>query len=357
MAVAAEAGDRRLADVMIPVSGTLLDALRAIDRGYAGMTLITTDHGVLFGVLTDGDVRRALLSGADLSDPITAYVRRNPVVVGDNVHRARVVDLMRARRIGQIPIVDQDGRVIGLHLLTDAIGPKARTNAAVIMAGGRGKRLGKLTDNLPKPMIPVAGRPILEWIILHLVSEGIRDVVLSVGYKAESIIDHFQQGERFGCRIRYVHDEPGRPRGSGGALASVPREWLNEQPLIVMNADLLAQFDLDQLLRRHSEAGASLTMAVRTVSHQVAFGVVHTDADDMAIALHEKPQLSWQVNAGIYVVDPGLLGIIPESGEYPLTNLIETCLDIGERVATWPLVDEWTDIGQPADLAKARGQF
>lgn len=345
----------RFDELMIRPDASLLDALRAIDGGAAGLALVVDRHRHLLGVVTDGDVRRALLAGATLTDGVDPFIRRDPVAVPATVTRAHVVDLMRARRLDQIPIVDADNTVIGLHLLTDVIGPQDRPNLAVVMAGGRGSRLGRVTDSLPKPMVPVAGRPILEWIVLHLVSSGIRDIVLSVGYLSDRIVEHFGDGDRFGCRVRYLHDEPERPRGSGGALASLPAQWRNAHPIVVMNGDLLTQFDLAQMIDRHARSRAELTVAVRAVHHEVAFGVVHADDDGMMLHLQEKPQLTWDVNAGIYLIESRVLDLIPPSGEYPLTELIDTCLAQQRRVATWALTDEWADIGQPLDLVRARG--
>lgn len=341
--------------LMVAPDASILQALRAIDDGVAGLALVVTDSLRLVGVVTDGDLRRALLGGASLQDEITDYTRQNPVTVSPDVGRALVIDLMRARRISQIPVVSDDGVVCGLHLLTDVIAPKALPNLAVVMAGGRGTRLGELTTRTPKPMVPVAGRPILEWIVLHLVHEGIRDIVISVGYLAEQIEAHFTDGSGFGCRIRYVRDEPGQPRGSGGALADLSPSWLGAEPLLVMNGDLLTRFALAQMLQRHHQSAATITIATREISHEVPFGVVETDESGMLRALREKPRVSWTVNAGVYFIAPSALRHIATKGEYPLTELVERCMRNGETVSTWSLRDDWVDIGQPIDLARARG--
>lgn len=315
----------------------------AIDKGGTEIALAVDEHGRLVGTLTDGDIRRALLSGVSMSSRFDSFISRNAVTVSSSAGRAEVLDLMQARRISQVPIVDS-GRLVGLHLLHEVIGARKRDNVAVVMAGGQGQRLRPLTETVPKPMIRVAGRPILERIVLHLVSHGITRVFLSVNYLAEQIKEHFGDGERFGCVIEYLHEE--QPLGTGGALALLPPQ---DHPVLVMNGDLVTQADLGAMLDFHYRSGRDATIGVRGYFHTVPFGVVAVD-DGHVVALSEKPSMSALVNAGIYVLDPSLLAQIPKGQEFPLTALLGTV-----RAAAFEIEDEWQDVGQHSQLMEARG--
>jgi NDP-sugar pyrophosphorylase family protein len=224
------------------------------------------------------------------------------------------------------------------------------------MAGGRGVRLAPLTDHLPKPMVRIAGRPLLERLVLHLVGFGIRRVVLAVNYLNEVIEAHFGDGADFGCTISYLREERGRPLGTGGALGLLAAQGgVPAAPLLVMNGDLLTQFPVDELLASHAASGAPATLAVRDYVHEVAFGVAEVEGGRLR-RLTEKPLLTASINAGVYVLEPALLERIPTGREFPLPSLLDDCLARGEPVNVWPMTDEWHDIGRPADLARARGE-
>lgn len=197
--------NRVLKRMQVPLKATLLQAMRAINSGGAAIAFAVNDRGKVLGTITDGDLRRAILNGATLQDcAVPAAMRKDFTFVSGRSGRVEVLDMMRARGISQVPILDRHGRLVGLHLLQDLIGAGPKPNWAVILAGGRGERLHPLTLHVPKPMIPVAGRPILERLVLQLVGVGIRRIFLSVNYLAEVIERHFRDGERFGCSIEYL---------------------------------------------------------------------------------------------------------------------------------------------------------
>lgn len=263
---------------------------------------------------------------------------------------------MRAQSLAQIPVLDGQSRVVGLHVMRELLGGVERENWAVIMAGGRGVRLAPLTDHVPKPMLPVAGRPILERLVLHLLGSGIRRIFLAINYLGEMIEAHFGDGSEFGCSIEYLREERGRPLGTGGALGLLPGlGYEPERPLLTMNGDLVTQFSLGGLLASHEASGALATVAVRDYTHEVPFGVVYADGARLT-GFAEKPVASWTVNTGIYVLDPRLLGRIPRGQSFPLPGLLEDCVRRGEPVNVWPSSGEWQDIGRPAELDTARGE-
>ncbi|MFH2007635.1 MAG: sugar phosphate nucleotidyltransferase, partial [bacterium] len=263
----------RIQSLSINSHESIKGAMVAIDRGACEIAFVVDETGVLQGTITDGDIRRALLGGATFDAPARECMQRNFTSAGPEVGRAEILDLMRARSLQQIPIIDADGKLVGLHMLREVIGATKRTNWAVIMAGGRGERLRPITDTMPKPMVRVAGRPILERIVLHLVGFGIRRIYLSINYLGEQIENHFEDGERFGCRIEYLRED--RPLGTGGALALLPET--PEQALLVLNGDLVTQFDVGRMLALHEESGSAITVGVHEYVHRVPFGVVETD--------------------------------------------------------------------------------
>jgi len=228
---------------------------------------------------------------------------------------------------------------------------QARPNWAVIMAGGRGSRLGSLTRDVPKPMIRVAGRPILERLILHLITYGVRRIYLSIKYLGHVIEDYFGDGSAFGCEIEYLREE--RPLSTAGALSLLPAR--PEHPLLVMNGDLVTQANLGEMFDIHAQSGAALTIAVRRYFHTVPFGCVEVE-DGQIIDIEEKPTLTRLANAGLYVLDPELLGRIPYNSEFTMPALAADCLARKERVQAFEVADDWIDVGQREQLSQARGE-
>jgi dTDP-glucose pyrophosphorylase len=347
--------DGQLADLLIDDRASLREALRVIDKERGASVLVVDCEQRLLGVVGEREALRAVLGGYNLDAPVAPLAQPAPLTVEPTRGRAEVLDLMRAHALEQVAVVDDDGHLLGLHRITAVVGGAQRDNWALVMAGGRGTRLGSLTDELPKPMLPVAGRPILERIVLHLVGCGISRILLSVNYLGHVIEEHFGDGTAFGCRIDYVREQPDCPLGTGGALGLLPGLGLvPEHPLLVMNGDLLTDCPVGDLLDAHRAHGFAATVAVSRYSHQVPFGVVHV-RDGGLVDIVEKPVSSWPVNAGVYAVQPELLDRVPHGELFPITALLDGCLQRGERVGVWQLPGDWLDIGRPAELAQARG--
>jgi dTDP-glucose pyrophosphorylase len=344
---------------VVRADAPIREVMLRIDRGAVAIALVVGSDGKLEGTVSDGDVRRALLAGAGLDDRVAPFVSRHPVTVSEGTDRAAVLDLMLARRLNQIPVLDDADRLVGLHVVRELLGGEEKPNWAVVLAGGRGSRLGPLTESTPKPMLHVAGRPILERIVLHLVGSGIFRIHLAVGHLAEQVRDHFGDGSDHGCTVTYLEEDPARPLGTGGPLRGLLElESPPTDPLLVMNGDLVASFSVAGLLEHHNRAGAAATVALREYVHEVPFGVAQMSGTDPEVIaeLIEKPRWSGLVNAGIYVIEPRLLELIPEGVSYPITELIETCLARREKVAGWLLTDDWHDVGRPSEFARARGE-
>lgn len=334
---------------------SLRAAIELIQQSGLTICLLVDAEGKLVGSLSDGDVRRAFLAGAALDEPVDGWCASTPQTVPEGAGRAEVLDLMRALGLAQIPEVDEKGRVLRLHLLREIVGGGILPNLAVILAGGRGTRLKSVTGDLPKPMVPVAGRPIIERLVLHLVGSGVVDIALAVGYRADIIEKHFGDGSHFGARIRYLRED--EALGTAGPLRGLVGNDLPAEPIIVVNGDLVTSFSVSGLLAAHRSAGASLTVAVTDYAHEVPYGVVRvSDGTGRVVGLQEKPTWIGTVNAGVYALQSDLIPEIPSGRPVPMTDVIERCLEKGKTVSAWRVVGEWHDVGQPVDLARARGQ-
>ena len=229
---------------------------------------------------------------------------------------------------------------------------------AVILAGGRGSRLMPVTNEVPKPMLEVAGRPILERIVTHLVGFGIQRIAISVGYLHEQIEEHFSDGEKFGCQILYLREDPATPLGTGGPLAMLEDIYPDlDASVLVLNGDLVTQFNVADLLESHKESGSSLTIGVVSYTHEVPFGVLELSDVGLVSAISEKPIIEKMVSAGIYACEPRILRSLPRGQFMPMTRIIDESLSRGEEVSIWNCDNEWSDIGRPQDLARAKGHL
>jgi dTDP-glucose pyrophosphorylase len=340
-----------------PETASLREVMRVIDRHASSMSVLVDVVGRVVGVVTDGDLRRALLAGADIDDPALPHATTTPHVVRQGSPRAHVLDLMRALRISAVPEVDAESRIVRLHTLSDVVGTERLPNVAVVMAGGPGSRLGHLTKDTPKPLMTVGGRPIIDWIILGLVGDGIRDVYVSVNHLAERIEDHLGDGSRLGCAVHYLREEPDQPLGTAGSLRLL-RDALPSltHPVVVMNGDLMVDYDARALLAYHTTHRAAVTMGVRSYQHEVPFGVVERAADGHVAAIAEKPTLTLEINAAVYAVEPRVVDFLPEGVPSTMPWLVEQCLARDLTVAAWAISEDWIDVGTPADLARAKGQ-
>lgn len=346
----------QLDDMLAGDGASIRDCLTIIDTHDVGTVFVVDRARRLSGVVGEREIRRALVAGAQPDDPVAAIVDSPSATARPEEGRAEVLDVMRALGVGEVPIVDGDGRVVGIHVDTDVVGAEPLPNWAVVMAGGRGTRLAPLTDAVPKPMLPVAGRPILERIVLHLVGSGIRRIFLSVNYLGGIVEQYFGDGTAYGCAIDYLREEPDRPLGTGGALGLL--DGIGERPgapVLLMNGDLVTGFSVAELLAAHERLGGVATIAATEYEHQIPFGVLESDAGRL-LRIVEKPRPSWAVNAGIYVLSPPLLARVPPGEPFPITRLFDDCLSRGERIGLWTLRDSWQDIGRPDELAQARGQ-
>lgn len=337
--------------ILVSPDATIRDAMVRINTSGVEIALVVDPSRRLVGTVTDGDIRRALLAGASLSDRVEACLHGRPTTVDPSAGRADVLDLMRSRLLRQIPIVDVQGRVTGLHLLNEIIGAIQRPNWAILVAGGRGTRLQPLTDSVPKPMLQVAGRPILERLVLHLVGFGISRIFIAVHHLQEIISNHFGDGAAFGCTIEYVREE--QPLGTAGCLGLLPER--PEHPTLVMNADLVTQFDVGRMLAWHEAGGFAATMGVRTHQVKIPFGVVDV-LGGRVTGILEKPEFRWAVSAGIYVLSPEVMSGVERGVSASMPEVLLSWVQAGRPVGAYALEEDWIDVGVPQELYRARGQ-
>jgi dTDP-glucose pyrophosphorylase len=336
-------------DIRVGVKTSVLECMKVIDRTGLATALLCDDDGKLLAVLTDGDVRRYLIDGGDINGPAWTAATKTFVSIGPDTDRATALQMMLSRRVPLLPVVDNDGKLQNITTLRRELTGGATESWAVVMAGGEGRRLGELTKGVPKPMLPVGGSPILEHIVEHLVSHGIRRIFLSVGYLGSMIEDYFGDGTRHFCRIEYLREKD--KLGTGGALGLLPEKPTH--PLIVMNGDLLTRINVTRLLSFHAQGEYTATMALRQHEVEVPFGVAELDGDRV-LGLTEKPSLNYQINAGIYVVNPELLDKIPPNENFPITNLWQGCIEEGLPVGGYHMQESWNDIGLPEQYASAK---
>ena len=340
----------RFDQLFVPPDATVRDAIEAIDAGAIEIALVVDGARRLIGTVSDGDVRRALLAGTTLDDAVEPVMHPEPTTAPVGTDVAELIGLMTRAGIEQIPLLEDDV-VTDVAFLRDLVGPAQSEHYAVIMAGGEGRRLRPLTDDLPKPMLPVGDRPLLETVLGQVREAGFSKVLIAVNYRREVIQDHFEDGKSFGVDIEYIEEPAGELLGSAGALR-LAREQL-DRPFVVVNADVLTNVNLAALLAFHREERAVLTVGVRQYVLEVPYGVVEIEGTRVT-ALREKPQLPLFVNAGIYAVSPDAMKLIPDDVDVVnMTDIIDATLAAGERVASFPVREYWLDVGHIADYERA----
>lgn len=338
---------------LTPPTATIRQAIEVIDIGANQICLVVDQEEHLLGTVTDGDIRRAILRGLDMEAPVELVMNRDPHVASPNESDEVLLNRMMVEIIRQIPLLDGERRVVGLAYIDDLLKPaESRDNWVVLMAGGLGTRLRPLTENAPKPLLSVGDKPLLETILESFVDYNFRRFYISLNYKGEMIKNHFGDGGRWNVDIRYI--EENRRLGTAGALQLIPER--PTAPLVVMNGDLLTRMNFQHLLDYHRQQEAVATMCVRAYDFQVPFGVVKIEGTRIK-GIDEKPLHSFFVNAGIYVLEPDLIDLIPAGQYFDMTTLFETVIEAGHTTAVFPIREYWLDVGQIDDLTRAAGEF
>ncbi len=337
--------------IVLPTA-SVRDTIRTIEQGAIQIAFVVDQDQHLLGTVTDGDIRRAILRGVSLDDAAKKVMNAHPVTASSAMDREAIMEIMRQKLIHQIPIIDQAGCIVDVELLDNLLQREQPQNWVVLMAGGLGSRLRPLTDETPKPLLKIGNKPLLEIILENFIEQGFKKFYFSVNYKAEMVESYFGSGSRWGAEIRYLRET--ERMGTAGPLSLLPERLA--QPMIVMNADLLTKLNFRQLLNFHNEHKAKATMCVREYDFQVPYGVVSIE-NTRITAIDEKPVQRFFVNAGIYVLEPEALALIPASRFYDMPELFAAMIERKWESAVFPIREYWLDVGRLEDFQRANGEY
>ncbi len=336
---------------------TFREAMVRLNENQQGIVLVVDEARRLLDTITDGDLRRAFLSGLDLDSPVSVLADLKatnspfpkPTTVREAMPEHEIQALMAAEQLRHIPVVDSDNHVIDVVIArATVLEPEPLPISALVMAGGRGTRLRPLTDTIPKPLLPVRGKPIMEHTIQRLEAAGVRNVMVSTHYMAQAFHEHFGDGSGLGVKMTYVEEK--EPLGTAGALRLMEPPT---GPVLVVNGDVLTEINYRAMLAFHQDNGASLTVAVAEYEVEIPYGVVELDGVRV-LGIAEKPRIKQFINAGVYLLEPEVVGLIPDSGKFDMTDLIEALVNKGRSVVSFPISEYWIDIGQHGDYARAQ---
>lgn len=339
--------DAETRKICIPPGLSIRKALRVLNDGHQRIVLIVDEAERLLGVLADADIRRAIIAGLSFELPVSAIMATNPVVAASGAADRDILALMKATTCYELPLVDESRRVLGLKKI-DAFVARERSTEVVIMAGGTGTRLNPLTETIPKPLIPVGGKPIL-FILLDLVlAAGLTRITLALNYKADLLRQAVAAVPRYAACVRFVEEDD--RLGTAGALSLLSPP--PAEPFIVVNADLLTTVDFKALLSFHQAGGNQITMAVRDKEFEIPFGVVELQGTRV-LHVKEKPVQNFFVNAGLYVLDASVLPLVPYNRFFDMPDLINAAVAVGMPVGIFPIHEYWLDIGRHSELRQA----
>lgn len=342
----------QLSDIIVKTSISIHEVLKIIDKSSKQIALVVDEDKKLIGTVNDGDIRRAILNGYSLNDSIENMYFRSPTVASISDTKESIIRLATLRKVHQIPLIDDEGKLVGLDILDELIEQKTKSNKVVLMVGGLGTRLRPLTEHTPKPMLKVGNKPILQTIVEKFSQYGFVNIVMCVNYKSHIIQDYFGDGSKFGVNIEYILEE--KRMGTAGALSLV-REKLNE-PFFVMNGDLLTNINFEHMMDYHLQNNSIATMGVREYDFQVPYGVVNVDGIDIK-SIEEKPVHNFFVSGGVYVLCPDVLEYIPNDEFFDMPTLFEKVISDEKKSISFPIREYWMDIGRLDEYEKANNEY
>ena len=339
-------------DIKLSINSTIKDALQMINNGGLQVAIVADENDNLVGTVTDGDIRRGLLNGLDLKSSVSLVVHKSPSVASVGDTKESILKIARAKKLHKIPLVDELGKLVGTEDIEDIIKPVSKTNRVILMVGGLGTRLRPLTQDTPKPMLKVGNKPILQTIVEKFAEYGFVNVTMCVNFNAGIIRDYFGDGKEFGVNIDYVLEK--KRMGTAGAL-SLLKERPNE-PFFVMNGDLLTNVNFEHIFNYHTLNKATATMCVREYDYEVPYGVVKMN-DNKITEIAGKPVQKFFVSAGIYMLSPEILDLIPQDEPYDMPTLFEKAIAQGKNVISFPIHEYWIDIGRLEEYQKANEEY
>lgn len=324
--------------------------METLNNGGSEICLIVDKDDLLLGTITDGDVRRGLLQGLSMGTPATTIMNPNPITAAPTTDTKALLKIITKDVLRQIPLVDPEGHVVGVRHLRDLTAQTTkRPNWVVLMAGGLGERLRPLTNNMPKPLLNVGDKPLLQTILESFIDQGFSEIYISVNYFAAAIKEHFGDGSNWDVNIHYLEEQD--RMGTAGALTLLPE--IPDAPVVVMNGDLVTRVNFQHLLEYHAAQGTCATMCVREYDFQVPFGVISLE-DNHITKIDEKPIHRFFVNAGIYVLNPEIIAKIPDAQHCDMTTVFDQAISEGQKTSAFPIHEYWLDIGRLDDLERAQ---
>ena len=343
---------KNIKNIKLKQNATIKEALGIIDSGAMQIALVVDDNDKLLGTLTDGDIRRGILRGLDLDSSIETIVFKEPAIAKISSTKEEILKIALSKKLHQIPIVDDNGIVLDLKEIEELVEPKIKTNRVILMVGGLGTRLRPLTQDTPKPMLKVGNKPILQTIVEKFAEYGFVNITMCVNFNASIIRDYFGDGKEFGVNIDYVLEQ--KRMGTAGAL-SLLKERPSE-PFFVMNGDLLTNVNFEHIFNYHTLNKATATMCVREYDYEVPYGVVKMN-DNKITAIAEKPVQKFFVSAGIYMLSPEILDLIPKNEFYDMPALFEKLIKLSKNVISFPIREYWLDIGRMEEYQRANEEY
>lgn len=334
---------------LLSLNATIEDVLKNLNKTGLRISLIINEKQEFQGTVTDGDIRKALVEGVDQKTSIQKIINRDAFIVSPEIKPEIVLQLMIKNKVQQIPVVNEVQKISGLYLWDEVISQKKITNTMVIMAGGKGTRLGKYTKNCPKPLLPVNGKPMLEQIIDRAKLQGFERFIISINYLGQMIEDYFGNGEKWNVKIDYIKED--QPLGTAGSLSLLSPK--PEHPFIVSNCDIVTDINYGELLDFHYDHKAVATMAVRMHEWKNPYGVVVTKGIDI-IDFEEKPIIRSNINAGVYVLEPSVIDDIEKDKNFDMPNLFEKLKKKNQKTIVYPVHEPWLDVGRPEDYYKVK---
>ena len=330
---------------------SIFEAIELIENIGIGLVAIINHNKKLVGVLADADVRKAILKGMNKEESVNNIMNINFVSAKVGINDMALENLMKESGRNQIPIINKNGILFDVIAKSD-FSEKIYDNPVIILAGGLGKRLRPLTNDYPKPMLEIGGKPILEIAVENLIKSGFYKIVLAINYKGHMIEEYFGNGKNWGCEITYIREK--KKLGTSGALSLLPINL--DKPFFIMNADLLTKVNFSHILDYHLEHNTIATVCVSQYDLEVPYGVVRTDSHGL-ISVNEKPVQSFFVNAGIYIAEPEILHFVPKNKKIDMTDLLNIILEKGHKISVFPIREYWLDVGRTEDLMQANKDY
>lgn len=336
--------------IILRPNDTMVSAIKNLNKESFRIVLVADKNNKLLGTITDGDIRRALMNNMSMESKLVNFMFKKPTTLKFPYNREKALTIMKKNSLLHLPILDSTGKIKKLEILQNLLEERKKSNPVLIMAGGLGKRLMPITKNVPKPLLLIENKPILEIIIDQLSKNLFKNIFISTFYKSEMIENHFGNGKDRNLNIKYLKEK--KQLGTAGSLSLIPNKF-REHPILVMNSDLLTKLDYDELMSFHKKKKNIITLCIRKKFFSIPYGVVKSNKNRV-IDISEKPSQEYFINAGIYVIDPSVLKEVGKNKYLDMTDLIKKCIKKKLKVTAFPIHEYWLDIGLKEDFDSAR---